>query len=79
MALAFPLVVHFLFNKVIFHFRMIFLKNCETGSLVVRPGEKIKSRETHGRIERAGRSVHVFQLNFIQFVKKLINSLIMWM
>lgn len=34
----------------------ISLKNHEIGSLVVRPWEKLKNRETHGRIVRVGRS-----------------------
>ena len=40
----------FLFNKVTFHFRMIFHKNREIGSPVVRPWEKIKNDDTHCRI-----------------------------
>ena len=35
---------------------MIFPKNREIGSLVVRPGEKLKNLETHGRIMRVRRS-----------------------
>ena len=56
-ALIFPFKFAILFNKVAFHFRMIFPQNCEIRSLVIRPREKIKNCETHGRIVRVGRSV----------------------
>ena len=40
------------YDKVIFRFRMIFPQKSEIISLVVRPREKIKSRETQGRVMR---------------------------
>ena len=41
----------------LFHFRKIFPKNREIGSLVVRLWEMTKNRETHGRTVRVGKSV----------------------
>ena len=58
--LVFPAKLTFLFNKVTFHLNFqndTSQKNREVWSLVVRPWEKLKNLETHGRIMRAGRSV----------------------
>ena len=55
MALGFLVNIPFLFNMLIYFISERFLpKNRETGSLVVRPWEMTKNRETRGRTVRVG-------------------------
>ena len=57
MALAFPVNMPFVLNNLIYFLsERFFPKNREIGSLVGRPREMAKNRETHGKTVRVGRS-----------------------
>ena len=72
MALVFYVNIPFSFSNLIYFIsERFFPKTREIGSLVVRPLEMTKNRETHGRTIRVGRSgtkVQNLILDYLSFV-----------